>query len=236
MHQTGIAQYSPPILQSSCIQSTIGDSEILDNQSLDVDGNKTLDTIVIYAKDNIQLTVATDVGTANCKIALNEYLTDRKLIVGEQAVTIRDIELVELTGDHQPDIYVWLEKRNGGSRAEVALHAIYSLQNGIWQEALRGTQCLDASSFEIRTEQEGQPKILYFESDVTCDWPVSSRWHFTVMRWNGSRFMPAETGTVEIPFWRTMSWLDVVCCLPFAIAGIGLYGFAWILYRRRKTT
>lgn len=222
-------------MQRKCVESAIGNSEILTTRSLDVNEDGTVDEIIIYGGDKLYLLIVRNSATGECKVVLNEYLTFRQLLTGTQIVTIREIALVEVTGDAQPELHVWLEKRNGGFRQEVALHAIYFRQQEEWKEALRVTQCLAASSFEIRKEQPGRPKVLYLDEDRHCDWPRSNERIYTFMRWNGSRFLPAERGTVEIPWLQVNpSWAEVLYLITFVISMLLLLGLIWIVQKRRS--
>lgn len=224
-------------MQSQCVQSTIGNANVLAFKELDVDIDGRLDEVIVYGGEDLNLLIVSASGTDECKILLNEYLTSRKLINSSQIVTIRNIEIVEVTGDAQPEIHVWLEKSNGGFRQNVALHAIYSLKAGHWIEVLRLTQCLEFGSFEIREGQPEGPKIIYVDEDRHCEPPLSSSRTYTFMRWNGSRFLPAETGTIQIPFWQTVpTWVGLICLVvvPFVLIGIGLAFLITLLKKIKK--
>jgi hypothetical protein len=184
--------------QSKCAKQIIGNGKVLGSQALDIDQDSNLDEVVVYDKDgDIYALVALDSSSAHCKVVLDKYFTSTKLTTGRQTAIVRAIELVELTGDDKPEVHVWLDQSGGGPRVSFATHAIYTSANGSWQEAARFGLCLAFNSFKFREVPGRIAKDIYVDEDVHCEPPWSSQRTYTIMRWNGSRIMPIESGTFD---------------------------------------
>src|SRR5574341_2493586 len=90
--------------QSQCVRSVIGTSEILMSKMFDADQDGNLDEAVVYAQDDIYILLVSNASDPACRVVLNEYLTFRSLVSEQQKVDVRNIELIEVTGDNQPEI------------------------------------------------------------------------------------------------------------------------------------
>lgn len=227
--QSAFTFITMPDRQLGCVLQAIGNNEIIAQESVDVDQNGSLDELIIYGDKDLFLIIAQDSSTASCKIVFNEYLISRKLITGWQKVTVRSMEQIELTGDNIPEIHIWLEKTGGGPREEVALHAIYSLQESKWQEVFIFTQCLAFSSFEFRVSQGGAAKEIYTDQDRHCEPPWSSGRTYNLLQWNGSRFVTVESGIVPnsvAPMY--LAWLNYACLIAFIVLIVILLRLVWV--------
>lgn len=201
--------FASPGLQSECVEQVVGKAEIIANQTLDVDQDGKLDQVVLYGKDQVDVLVILNRSPSDCEVGLNEYLAN--LILGSptawRIAEVRKIEMIELTGDDKPELYIWLETSGAGPRYEHSVHAIYTLINGNWQKVLHISQCLAFSTFEFRDLLTEDAKYIYLDEDTSCQPPWSAQRTYTIMRWNGSRFMPTESGTIDIsttdpPWWN----------------------------------
>jgi hypothetical protein len=213
------SSFALPDTQSDCIGEILGDDELITSQSLDVDQDGALDRVVLYIKGDVNrgedpiYILALSESSGDCEVILDEYLIWSALTTGRQEINVRAIEMVELTGDDQQELHVWLEKSGGGAHETVAFHAILATIDGEWKHVLGNvgvTQCLAFSSFEFRDAPTGNAKDIYLDEDRHCEPPWSSSRTYTIVRWNGSRFMPAESGTIDV---RTTNppWIDVFC-------------------------
>jgi hypothetical protein len=150
--------------------------------------------------------------------------------------------MIELTGDDRPELYIWLEKSGWGPPHEkVAFHAIYTLVDENWEHVLGNvgiTQCLAFSSFEFRDAPSGKAKDIYLDEDRLCNPPWSSKRNWTIMRWDGSRFMPVESGVIEIST-TDPPWVNVCCAVPLAFVMFGPVATLMLIVirlRRKKET
>lgn len=224
-----------PGLQSDCIEQVVKNTEVIANQALDVDQDGKLDQVVLYGKDQVDVLVILNRSPANCEVSLNEYLAN--LILGSptawRTAKVRKIEMIELTGDNKPELYIWLETSGAGPRYEHSVHAIYRLVNGSWQKVLHISQCLAFSSFEFRDLPTGAAKYIYLDEDTSCQPPRSAQRTYTIMRWNGSKFWPSESGTLAIsttnpPWWNAF-------CVTILIAPVVVVVLAVIHWKRKRS-
>ncbi len=206
--------YSAVNLQSTCINSVIGNEEIITRQSLDVNQDGILDQIVLYGKDKVNIGVILNDSSLNCRIVLDDTLTPLVLAnpTSWRTVQLRQIEMIELTGDNKPELHIWLEKTNAPSRYEHAVHAIYTFVNEKLQKILLTEQCLIFSSFEFQGGETGGPKNIYLDTDSQCQPPWSFQRNYTTMKWNGSRFIPSQSGTIKI-FTTYPPWWNIFCLI-----------------------
>ncbi len=213
--------------QPGCF-SVLGNTEVLLNRSMDVDQDGKLDNVIVYGGDDIYVLIVSNAASVECKVVLNERITSRRLITEDQKITIRELELVEMTGDNQPELHLWLEKRGGGPREEVSLHEIYTLQNGQWHEAAGFAQCLAFSSFEIRNAKDMAAKEIYVDEDRHCEPPFSTGRTYSILKWNGTRFLPDEYehGSVPAPFSQTVYGV----CAPYALGAILILMITFITF------
>ena len=156
--------------QLDCIDQVVQDAEVLARRQLDFNQDGNPDDIVIYGHNELYVLVMVNQPTSNCELVLNDYLTSRQIFMGERRpVTVTDIELVDLTGDNQPELHIGLE----GTyffRQSGLFHAIYKLQDRTMERIFVSDQCLPMSSFEIRTTSDGA-RIIYRDTDIVCDQP-----------------------------------------------------------------
>ena len=151
--------------------------------------------------------------------------------------------MVELTGDDKPELHIWLDRSGGPARYNWALHAILHSEGEDWTHILGNvgiTQCLTSCLFEFRDAPTGNAKDIYVERPAPCEPP--SLWSYcrvyTIMRWNGSNYMPAESGTIKV---RTpgLPW-PIVCCVSTLISPVMLVALALalilVVVRRRAHT
>jgi hypothetical protein len=160
--------------QSNCIAPMVQDAEVLAHKQLDLNQDGSLDDVVIYGNDELRVLVVANQPTLNCKVILNDRLTSRQIYNGERRpVTVTQIELVDLTGDGQPELHVGLE----GTyffRQSGAFHSIYMLRGDAMERIFVSDSCLPMSSFEIRTTVN-DVKTIYLDEDRRCDPPSSRR-------------------------------------------------------------
>jgi hypothetical protein len=217
-----------PSRQSDCIEQVIGSAEIVTSRAVDIDQDGNLDQVVLYVNDDtarrddpIYILVILSQPLLHCEVVLNEYLVWSALTAGRQSINVREIEIVELTGDDKPELHIWLEKSGGGPRESVAYHSIFTMIDGIWQHALGDggiTQCLAFSSFEFRDTPSGDAQDIYLDEDRLCDPPWSSHRTYSILRWNGSKFKQIEGGTIDIST-TDPPWLNL-CCITSLIASV----------------
>lgn len=203
-----VLTFALPSLQSDCVKQIIGDAEIIANQMMDVNQDGTPDQIVFYINqqagltyDPIYVLIVSGHSATQCEVLLNEELTCSKLTSGRQNINVHVIEMIELTGDDEPELHIWIERSGGGPRMSVAYHAIFTLQEKHWQHVL-GTkgieQCLAFNTFEFRESPSGGAKDIYLDQDTHCEPPWLSERAWTIMRWDGSRFIPVDSGVIDI--------------------------------------
>jgi hypothetical protein len=232
-----------PDIQSDCVEQVIGNAEIVANQAVDIDQDGKLDQIILYINDKddrtydpIYVLIALYQSPMHCRAVLNEELTLSKLTTDRQTITVRRIEMVELTGDNRPELHIWLDRSGGGPRASVAYHAVFTLVDRYWKHALgnKGVeQCLAFSSFEFREAPGGDAKDIYLDEDRHCEPPWSSDRTYAIMRWNGSKFVPVEEGTIDIST-TDPPWLNV-CCVATLVGPVVVLVLVTRLRRKRIT-
>lgn len=203
---------------SQCIEQAIENGEIVTSKSLDVDQNGEIDEIVLYRNDRLYILIALSSSSVNCHIILNEHLTDLALALGQQTVEVHDIKLIELTGDDQPELYIWVDKEGGGRFVSATVHTIYTSSSGNWQQALHIEQCLAFSSFKFQDTAIKNIKDIYRDTDIVCDPPFSTSRSYDIFRWNGANFDSIENGTVAIwsmspPIWYVICLVAVICLI-----------------------
>lgn len=210
-----------PSMQLDCIEQIIGNAEIVASQGIDVDQDGNLDQVVLYINENtdhsgdpIYILVVLNQSLARCEVVLNEYLIRSSLSTGRQSIDVREIEMVELTGDGKPELHIWLEKKDKNVRPEnIAFHAIYTSADGNWKHVLGNagiTQCLFFSSFEFRESSSGDAKDIYLDQDRLCNPPWSSHRNYSILRWDGLKFTQVEEGTIDIST-TDPPWVNVCC-------------------------
>jgi hypothetical protein len=222
--------------QSNCVNQIVHDAEILAHKQLDVNRDGVQDDVIIYGAGDLYVLVVANRLSAGCKVILNDWLTSRHLIDETKVVKVQQIELVDLTGDIQPELHVGLDLSAFAFRASEAVHAIYKLQNESMERVFVLSQCLQMSSFEFRTASDGTI-LIYLDEDRHCAGGSSSR-NYAIYRWNAetSQFESLESGKIAKetpdPFWNA---LLEVCVLPpiamiFALAIVG----GLIVWQRSK--
>jgi len=229
--------FALPDMQSSCVEQAVGNAEIVAIRTADLDQDGNLDAIVIYVDDIedgglVHVLVALNQSSSQCKIVIDDHPL---FLLGGQGVNVREMEMVELTGDDSPELHIWLETSGGGSRQNVAYHAIYTLVSGNWQHALGDigiTQCLVFSSFEFRDAPSGHAKDVYLDEDRLCNPPWSSHRNYSILRWNGSKFVSIESGTIDIST-TDPPWVNVCCAAPLVGPAVVLTLVVIRLGRRR---
>jgi hypothetical protein len=233
----------PPIIthgqQSNCIDPRVQGAEVLAHKQLDVNQDGSLDDVVIYGNDERRVLVVANQPTLNCKVILNDGLTSRQIYNGERRpVTVTQIELVDLTGDGQPELHVGLE----GTyffRQSGAFHSIYMLRGDAMERIFVSDSCLPMSSFEIRVTSDGA-KTIYLDEDRVCD-PPSSRRDYDLYQWNTetARFKLIENGQVDKwtpdPFWDAVLSVFIIPVV-IVIASVVMLGVAIVWYERKKNT
>jgi hypothetical protein len=221
-------------LQLGCVEQAVGNAKILASRSLDVDQDGKLDQVVLYGGDNLHILVALSQSSTTCKVVVNEYLTALALVHPPElrTVKVREIEMIELTGDHRPELYVWLEKSGGGPRFSYAIHTIYTNVDGRWQEALDVELCLSFNAFELRDSSTAGTKDIYLESDPQCKPPWSSHRAYSVMKWNGSEFVLSESGTIDT-LTTNPPWLNAFCVSTVVCPAVVLVLVTALLINRR---
>ncbi|MCP4525569.1 MAG: hypothetical protein GY833_06645 [Aestuariibacter sp.] len=228
--------FALPHIQIDCIGQIIGDTEIVTNQSIDVNQDGKPDQVVLYGKDHLYVLVALSQSQTHCEVILNEHLTALILVNPSawRTVAVHKIEMIELTGDDKPEIYIWLEKSGEGvgPRYEYAVHAIYTFVDGNLQQALNVELCLAFNSFEFRETATGNAKDVYLDGDSLCNPPWSSGRTYSIMRWNGEKFALVESGTIDIAT-TDPPWLNVCCIVaPISFLVVTLM----LVTRLRKVT
>lgn len=225
--------------QLDCIDQVVQDVEVLAHKQLDVTQDGNPDDVIIYGHDELYVLVVVNQPTSNCEVILNDRLTSRQIYNGERRpVTVTDIELVDLTGDNQPELHIGLE----GTyffRQSGLFHAIYKLQDRAMERIFVSDQCLPMSSFEIRTTSDGA-RIIYRDTDIVCD-PPSYHRDYTIYRWDTKtmRFELVESGKIDKtspdPFWD--AFLSVVIVpVVIVIAGVLILAMSIIWHERKKGT
>jgi hypothetical protein len=221
--------------QTNCTYYMNSARNLVFESVLNLNGNSTLDHARVerYENGDLYLLLIADPGTAQCLVLLEDYLTVTQLLTGDQTVTVKQIELVEVTGEAPLELHIALEKQGGGPRAEVAYHALYQAVNGRWQVIYRSTQCLAFSSFEIRYGAGSQPQ-LYLDEDTLCQPPFSSSRNYSIRGWDGTSFMVLEEGVIKRKSAVTMI-SELVCwgCPGLALVlMVAVASFAAIRSRR----
>ncbi|MEJ5312590.1 MAG: hypothetical protein WHX52_22725 [Anaerolineae bacterium] len=236
-----VLAFALPSLQSDCVKQIVGEAEIIANQVMDVNRDGAPDQIVLYINqqagptyDPIYVLVVSGHSATQCDVLLNEELACSKLTSGRQNINVRAIEMIELTGDDEPELHIWLERSGGGPRMSVAYHAIFTLKEERWKHVLGNKgieQCLAFNTFKFRESPSGGAKDIYLDQDTHCEPPWSSERTWTIMRWDGSRFMPVDSGVIGIST-TDPPWLNV-CCVTIPI---GFVVVLVLITRLRKKT
>jgi len=223
--------------QSNCIDQIVQDAEVLAHKQLDVNHDGIQDDVVVYGQDELYVLVAINQPALNCKVILNDALTSRQVYAGtRRPVTVKQIELVDLTGDNQPELHIGLE----GTyffRESGAFHAVYKLQGEDMKRIFVSDQCLPMSTFEFRTAPDGA-ELIYVDEDLRCV-PPSSRRDYAIYRWNAenSQFEQIESGQVAKtspdPLWDALISIYI---MPVAVvAGVVMLGLvAWLVSKRKS--
>ncbi len=184
--------------QKDCSGEIVRSEEILAERNLDVNQDGLADQVVLYGNDEVKVLIAIGLSSGRCEIVLNDPLTHRNLTTGRQTVAVKSIELVELTNDHSPELYIWLERYGGGGsyRESFAVHAIYLRSEDLWKRALDIEQCLAFSSFEFRDAPNGT-KSIYRDEDPICGSPWSSSRNYSIYEWKSTGFERVESGKIS---------------------------------------
>jgi hypothetical protein len=163
---------------------------------LDVDWDNDSDVVMLYISEegdyeHISI-IGLDQSSEDCTV-----LFDKPLIVpirqatGERfEVRICRIEAIELTGDNQPELHIWLQLRGSAVRRD-EYHAILTRTDGRWHHAL-GTNGLARippdTFFEFRDAPSGKTQDIHLESANR----LTGKTTHTILRWNGSEFAPLK--------------------------------------------
>ena len=108
--------------QSNCVHQTVQGADILADKQLDVNRDGIQDEVVIYGNDDLYALVVVNQSTSSCEIILNSRLTSRQTLSGRKTVAVQGIELVDLTGDDQPELHIWLDLNTSDFRGRQAFH------------------------------------------------------------------------------------------------------------------
>lgn len=235
------SQFSPVLtpsptlsdVQSDCIEQALGNAEIVTSREMDIDGDGDWELVILYVSEDKSykpihvMLIETDL--AQCVVVCDKQLTLTTLKDGERLVTnIREIEVIELTGDARPELHIWMDQRRPGESVEY--HAILTPVNGSWNHALGSTGITRSSArplFEFRDAPNEEAKDIYLESY----YPLSGETRYTIMRWDGSKFMPVEGGVINVattPLWLKASYIATLVVLAVIVT---LLATRW---RRRK--
>ena len=224
--------------QSDCVKQIVQNAEIVAQKQLDVNQDGMQDDVIIYGSDDLYILVAINQSALGCEVILNDWLTSRLLNSGERKiVNVQQVELLDLTGDDQPELHIGLDLSTFTFRASEALHAIYKLQGESAERVFITSQCLQMSSFEFRTASDGA-KLIYLDEDRRCVPPSYSR-EYEIYRWNAkaSQFERVESGKVAKEtadtFWQ--SALSVLLEIAVVlIAGILFAGLVILFVLKRS--
>ncbi len=198
-------------IQSDCFKRVLGDAEIVTSREMDVDWDGDLDLVILYVSEDKSykpihaMIIKTD--SAQCMVVCDKQLTLTMLKNGERlATSIREIETVEVTGDARPELHIWMiQRRPSGS---VEYHAILTPVYDSWKHVLGSTGITrnsDRSLFEFRDAPNGEAKDIYLESY----YPLSGETRYTIMRWDGLKFMPVEGDVINVA--TPLPWSKVSC-------------------------
>ncbi|HTP10915.1 MAG TPA: hypothetical protein VMP08_21825 [Anaerolineae bacterium] len=223
--------------QSDCVEQVVQNAETLVHKQLDVNQDGIPDDVVIYGNGDLYLLVVANGSSLGCKVMLNDWLTSRQLINPDEkkVVKVQQVELVDLTGDDQPELHIWLDLSTFAFRESEAFHAIYKLQGRSLERVFVTSQCLQVSSFEFRTAPDGA-QVIYWDEDYHCDPPSSSR-DYAIYRWdaNTSQFKRIESGKVAKEtadtFWQAVL---IVLMELAAILIVGILFVALVAFLLRK--
>lgn len=206
------------VVQSGCIGQVLGNVEIVASREMDVDWDRDSELVVLYmSEDKYSSRVAViETVPVQCKLVCDEQLTFVALRSGERlTITLLEMEAVELTGDGRPELHIWLD-RGGGVDENVEYHAILTPSNGKWQHVLGSTGITRSPSrplFEFRDAPSGEAKDIYLESY----YPMSGETRYTIMRWDGSKFMPVEGDVINVS--TTSPWWNA-CCIAVLVSPV----------------
>jgi hypothetical protein len=226
-----------PPLHADCIRQVLGDAEVLANQELNVDQDEELELVVLYVSEAINYmpirVLILETAFTECRAVGDKELTRTRLRTGERVPTyIRTIEVVELTGDNQPELHICLEQQGDRMGIEdVEYHAILTLKDGEWEHVLGNTGITQNPSlnlFEYRDAPEGEAKDIYLER--YSYWTGELR--YVIMRWDGSRFMPIEGDLIEVE--KTMPLWVQCCCAGVFIVPAALLTLVLVQRRKKK--
>jgi hypothetical protein len=86
---------------------------------------------------------------------------------------------------------------------------------------------LEMPLFEFRDAPNGKAKDIYLESH----YPLSGETRYTIMRWDGSKFMPEEGEVIDVA--ATPLWLKAGCIAMLVVPAVIV---TWVMtrWRRRK--
>jgi hypothetical protein len=200
---------------------------------MDIDWDGDLELVILYVSEDKSykpihvMMIETD--SAQCMVVCDKQLTLTTLKDGERLATgIREIEVIELTGDVRPELHIWMGQRRPGESVEY--HAILTPVNDSWKHALGSTGITRSPArplFEFRDAPNEEAKDIYLESY----YPLSGETRYTIMRWDGSRFMPVEGGVINVA--TTPLWLKAGCIATLVVLAVivTLIATRW---RRRK--
>jgi hypothetical protein len=220
-------------VQSDCIEQTLGDAKIITSREMDVDWDRDLELVILYVSEDKSYkpihVMMIKTGSAQCMVVCDKQLTLTTLKDGEQlATSIREIEVIELTGDVRPELHIWMDQLRPGEPVEY--HAILTPVNGSWKHALGSTGITRNPArplFEFRDAPNGESKDIYLESY----YPLSDETRYTIMRWDGSKFMPVEGDVINIA--AEALWLKAGCIAMLVVLA-GIVTLVATRWRRRK--
>jgi len=221
--------------QPNCVDQTIRDVEILTHKRLDINQDGIEDDIIIYLRDDeLYILVAISEPTSGCKIVLNDYLVHS----GGRTVMVQRVELVDLTGDDQPDLHIWLDLSIPTFRGSYAFHTLYMLRDGTLKQIFVLSQCLQTSSFEFRTAPDGA-KLIYLDEDRLCA-PPSFRRDYEILRWDAkiSQFESIESGqiakTSPDPLLDSLISIYIIPIVTIVAGAIVIGVVAWRASKRKS--
>lgn len=171
---------------------------IISDTELDVDQDGVMDRVILYEKQK-DVWMAIEDGTS-CTIVTEHQLTNfiDGIDYGDdfEIEEIHPVQLVELTGDDHPELYVGLLLRGGG-RHTANKHFIYTMGNNGWEELAHPFMCA-RSNFEFRQGDDPTRMDVYVDEDIPCDEIASSVRPYYMLRWNGEWFAYIEEGKVTV--------------------------------------
>lgn len=215
-----------------CILQIVGELDVMADREIDVNQDGRLDRIVLFIDEEpsyepIFIIVALDKSPFECDVVLKEKLTASTLIEGRQEITVKNIEMVELTGDETPEIHINLDRVGGGPRASFSYHAIFTLLENQWMHVLGDTGielCQSFNTFEFHEVRNKNIQEIYIDEDRHCEPPWSGNRTFNIMGWDGTKFTTIEYGTIN-KFSTNPPWINYFCFTIIIVPIVVLFIF-----------